>query len=100
MEVHTLVFSVEGRKIASNTNWQFLLARISANVREIRNLECDLHFEKRQIEFILRPEHMKKFTEALWREPHAKPNKETIISLNNMFRVSSYQQIIKTIVRS
>ena len=58
LRVKPLVTSQEGRNIANNTSRSFLLARISQNVRAIRNMNHDLYFQRRQLEFQLRPEHM------------------------------------------
>jgi len=52
-----LVNTNTGRKIARRASDQFLRARISENATSIRHLETDLFFQKRQLEFALRPEH-------------------------------------------
>ena len=48
-------------KWAPGASHQFLCARISQSTATIRHLKTDLFFQKRQLEFALRPEH----TEAL-----------------------------------
>ena len=56
--VRPLVNSREGREIAQRTSRRFLMARISQNVREIPELEHDKFFQRRQLEFNLRPQHV------------------------------------------
>ena len=56
--VSPLVNSREGREIAQRTSRRFLMACISQNVREIRELEHDKLFQQRQLEFKLRPQHV------------------------------------------
>ena len=48
----------EGRDIARRTSRWFLMARITQNVRIIRELEHDLFFQRRQLEFNLRQPHV------------------------------------------
>jgi len=57
LRVRPLVNTNTGRKIARRASDQFLHARISENATSIRHLETDLFFQKRQLEFALRPEH-------------------------------------------
>ena len=57
LRVRPLVDTNTGRKIARRASDQFLRARISENATSIRHLETDLFFQKRQLEFALRPEH-------------------------------------------
>ena len=56
-----MVDTYAGRRIARRASLQFLCAWISQNTAAIRHLKTDLFFQKRQLEFALRPEH----TEAL-----------------------------------
>ena len=52
-----LVDSQEGRDIARQTSRRFLMTRITQKARTIRELEHDLFFQRRQLEFNLRPQH-------------------------------------------
>ena len=59
------------RNIAMKISKRFLLARISENVKKIRYIEHDLHFQRRQLEFELQPSHMSS-VEELRRKAHDK----------------------------
>ena len=52
-----LVSSQEGREIRKRTSRRFLMARITQNVRLVCELEFDLLFQRRQLEFHLQPPH-------------------------------------------
>lgn len=56
--VRPLVDTQEGRDIAHRTSRRFLLTWITQNVRSIRELEHDLFFQRRQLEFNLRQPHV------------------------------------------
>ena len=53
LSVKPLVRTAEGYQIAKQTSFRFLCARINENVRNIENLEHDIFFQKRQLEFVL-----------------------------------------------
>ena len=57
LRVKLLVRTAEGYKIAGSASPKFLAARIQDCYYKTRQLEHDLFFQKRQLEFALQPEH-------------------------------------------
>ena len=58
-----LVRTAEGYRIANNASRHFLGARIQGCYKETRELETDLYFQRRQLEFILQPGHFQELEE-------------------------------------
>ena len=73
--VRPLINSQEGRDIANRASRRFLMARIAQNARTVRNLELDLLFQRRQLQFHLHPpdtEAMEMIRERSFREKTTK----------------------------
>ena len=59
LRVKPLVRTAEGHKIAESASPKFLAARIQDCYHKTRQLEHDLFFQKRQVEFALQPDTSK-----------------------------------------
>ncbi len=57
LRVRPLVRNHQGYHVAARASRQFLCARITQTARRIRELETDLYFQQRQLDYALRPEH-------------------------------------------
>ena len=62
--VRPLVDSQEGKDIARRTSRRFLMARISQNVRTVRELKHDLLSQRRQLAFHMHPSHVEVLKEV------------------------------------
>ena len=57
LTVKPLVPTPEGRRVAARAGWQFMSARVSHCYGELRRLETDLFFQKRQLEHVFSSRH-------------------------------------------
>ena len=57
LTVKPLVPTPEGRRVAARAGWQFMSARVSHCYEELRRLETDLFFQKRQLEHVFSLRH-------------------------------------------
>ena len=57
LQARPLINSYRGRRIAMISSRQYLGARIAQNAAHSRRLQTDLFFQRRQLEYTLRPSH-------------------------------------------